>query len=203
MSDDARHTTGSRATGRRAGNSGTRDAILAAARSHFALDGYAASLRAVAATADVDVALIRHFFGSKDDLFTAILALPDEAPQRLLDALAGDPETLGERLARAYLALWEEPATAEPLIALARTALASRHTTDHVRELVTRRLLSQVFPKLEVDRPEARFALVSAQLMGVALARYVLRAGPLAELESDTIASLLGPTIQLQLTGKV
>ena len=63
--------------GRRPGESGTRDAILAAARLAFGRQGYGAtSVRAVARAAGVDPSLVLHFFGSKDGLFEAALQLP-------------------------------------------------------------------------------------------------------------------------------
>src|SRR4051794_23640348 len=108
--------------GRRTNGSGTREAILAAARDQFAAKGYhGAALRTIAAAAGVDAGLIRHFFGSKDDLFAATVHIPPEVAAGLLSALAGDPEGLGRRMADAYLRLWEDPATAEPIRAVARS----------------------------------------------------------------------------------
>lgn len=188
-----------RPTGRRVGDSGTRDAILAAARRHFAHEGYTASLRSIAATAGVDVALIRHFFGNKEELFDAIIEIPEGTEARLLDALAGDPATLGERLVRAYLELWEDPASGEPLRAIARTALTTHHTTEHLRDLLTQRLLNPNLSSMLGQQRESLIALASAQLMGIALARNVVRTGPLVDMDIDSIAALVGPSLQNQL----
>jgi AcrR family transcriptional regulator len=189
------------AAGRRAGGSGTREAILAAAREQFANKGYdGASLRAIAAAAGVDTGLIRHFYGSKDDLFAATLHIPEEIPQRVLAALAGDPESLGERMTDAYLRLWEDPATAEPILAIARSAIASNKAADRLRAILGTRLLHQVALQLASDHQDTRAALAGAHLMGIALARYVLRVEPLTSLGRDTLIAMCAPAIQRYLT---
>src|ERR671937_1385992 len=96
-------------TGRRRGPSTTRGAILEAARRRFADAGYdGASIRAIAADAAVDPAVVMHFFGSKDGLFRAAVGWPfDPAP--LADALgAPGPGSLGARLTRTFLTTWQD-----------------------------------------------------------------------------------------------
>jgi AcrR family transcriptional regulator len=184
-------------TGRRAGDSGTRTAILAAAREQFAGKGYnGASLRTIAAAAGVDPALIRHFFGSKDDLFVATLEIPQELLRRLAEALGGDPGSLGERLVRTYLELWEDPASAESVLATVRSAIASGRAADRLQALLGARLHADV-PGL-VDRPdgELRAGLIGSHLFGVAVARHVLRVKPIVELDLDTLVALCAPAIQ-------
>src|SRR6185437_1711481 len=101
-----------RPTGRRVGDSGTRDAILDAARDLFAERGYdGATIRAIATSAGVDPALIRHCVGDKEALFAAIVSDRSTIPERITEALPGAPDKLGERVADAYLRLWEEPDT--------------------------------------------------------------------------------------------
>jgi AcrR family transcriptional regulator len=174
---------------------------MAAAREQFANKGYdGASLRTIAATAGVDTGLIRHFYGSKDDLFAATLHIPEEIPQRVLGALAGDPESLGERMTDAYLRLWEDPATAEPILAIARSAIASNKAADHLRTILGARLLHQASPQLASDRQDTRAALAGAHLMGIALGRYVLCVEPLTSLDRDTLIAMCAPAIQRYLT---
>ena len=75
--------------GRRAGDSGTRETILAAARRRFAAHGYdAATIRSIAADAAVDPALVHHFFGSKEQLFVAAMRLPFAPGEMITAALA-------------------------------------------------------------------------------------------------------------------
>ena len=90
-------------TGRRPGPSTTRAAILDAARRRFASAGYdATSLRAIAADAGVDPAVLLHFFGSKQALFRAVVGWPFD-PARLPPELARlDAERAGAQLARTF-----------------------------------------------------------------------------------------------------
>ncbi|MEU4217150.1 TetR family transcriptional regulator [Actinoplanes sp. NPDC026623] len=191
-----------RTAGRRTGESGTRDAILAAAREQFAGKGYdGASLRVIAAAAGVDTGLIRHFYGSKDDLFDAALELPDEIPQRLTRALTGDPDRLGERLIDVYLGFWEDPASAGALLAIVRSAIASDHAADRLQAMLSARFLADLAPHLGGTIGQARVALAGAHLLGIAVARYVVRAGPIADLDRAELIALCAPAIQRYLTG--
>ncbi len=84
-----RRDSGSGRTGRRGGDSGTRAAILDAARRRFAGHGYdGATIRAIAADAGVDPALVHHFFGTKERLFAAAVRLPVVPGELIGSALA-------------------------------------------------------------------------------------------------------------------
>jgi AcrR family transcriptional regulator len=190
-----------RVTGRRCGESRTRAAILAAARDHFAARGFnGASLRAIAAAAGVDTGLIRHFFGCKDDLFIATLHVPDEVFEWMRKALDGDVGRLGERMVDAYLRLWENPATAEPLLAVARSAISSKKGTNRLRAVCGGSVFRDFLPHVGIDRAETRIALAGAHLMGVALARYVVQVPPLVNLGRDELIATCAPAIQRYLT---
>lgn len=183
--------------GRRAGESGTREAILAAARDQFAGKGFSgATLRGIAAAAGVDTALIRHFFGSKDDLFAATLHIPEEIFRRALTALDGDPSRLGERMADTYLRLWEEPETATAVLAVARSAISSDQGADRLRALLGAVVFRPAMPHIVADRPDVRISLAGSHLLGVALARYVVRVEPLAALGRDEVIAFCAPAIQ-------
>ena len=106
----AGQTTEIRRPGRRTGDSGTKEAILAAALESFPDRGYdATSVRAVAKQAEVDPGLIRQYFGSNKQFFTAAVVDRSELGDRVLDALDGPTDSVGERIVRAYLDLWESP----------------------------------------------------------------------------------------------
>lgn len=188
-------------TGRRSGDSGTREAILVAAREHFAKSGYAgASLRTIAGAAGVDPALIRHFFGSKDDLFAATLEIPPEVTDRLGQALESASDGIGEALVRAYLGMWEDPASAESVRAMVRSAIASDKAADRLRGLLGEQLHASA--PLLLDRPDGRVraALIGSHLIGIAVARYLVRVDPIAALDLDTVVTLCTPAIQRYLT---
>ncbi|MFD0776479.1 TetR family transcriptional regulator [Streptomonospora algeriensis] len=188
--------------GRRPGQSGTKEAILTAAREQFAAKGYAgATFRGIAARAGVDPALVRHFHGTKDQLFMAALRLPTEVLHRLQYALDGSPEEMGERFARAYLGLWEDPETGAALMAMMRTALTTEQAADLLRDFLQVRIVEQVASGLGSDRPRLRAMLAATHLVGVAMARYVVRVDPMASLGFDDLIALLVPNLQHYLTG--
>ncbi|MFC5176682.1 TetR family transcriptional regulator [Nocardioides taihuensis] len=182
--------------GRRPGAPDTRADILEAARALFAEQGFRrTTIRAVAGAAGVDPALVHHYFGSKEDLFVAALALPVDPRQVIGAALAGGADGAGERLVRAFLSVWDDPAYRPHLLGLVRGVL----------EPEGHRLLSEGFlpavvlpavDALGVDQPERRMALVASQVAGLILLRYVLEAEPLASMEPDAVAAVIGPTIQ-------
>lgn len=191
-------------TGRRRGNSGTREAILAAARDRFAAEGYArATIRTIAAAAAVDPALVHHYFGTKQELFTAALDLPVDIPRALAEVLSGDPHDVGERLVRRFLAEWDGPEARSALTALLRTAVTSEQVADMAREFMVGELLGRAVRALDPPHGAWRTTLVASQLLGLAMGRYVLRIEPLASADAETLAATLGPTVQRYLTGEL
>ena len=88
----------------RAGESDARDRILAAAIEEFAESGYdGATMRAIAARAGVDSALVHHHFGTKADLFGEAIGAPMRPDLAIPDILAGPREQVGERIVRFVL----------------------------------------------------------------------------------------------------
>lgn len=191
----------SRPTGRRRGDSGARQAIMDAAAALFATHGFqATTIRGIAAAAGVDSALIRHYYGSKDDLFAATLHFAPEALSRLAAAASGDPDHLGQRIVAAYVGLWEDPVTAAPLLATVRTAVSSAGGAALTQELLRTRMLPAFTPMLD-DRAELRVMLASSHMLGTAITRYVLRFEPLASLDRNELIATLAPVVQRYLTG--
>jgi AcrR family transcriptional regulator len=188
-------------TGRRPGPTRTRAAILDAARSAFATRGYdAVSVRAVARKAGVDPALVHRFFGSKEGLFAAAMALP-VAPSALVTALLADGlDGLGERLVRTLLTLWDSPGGFAPFLALVRGATGSEAAATMLREFLTREVLGRIAAVAAPDRPELRASLAGSQIVGLAMARYIVRVTALADADPDEITAAVGPTIQRYLT---
>ena len=186
--------------GRRAGQSGTRDAILDAARAQFAERGVdRATIRGIATAAGVDPALVHHFFGTKDELFASALELPFDAAV-MPDLLAGDVGTVGERVVRHYLQVWADPVTGARLQTVFRSVAARPEALQMVRRFVTERLLEPVAEALGRDRAALRAELLGAQLVGIAFARYVVRLPHLQELDVEELVALVGPSAQRYLT---
>ncbi|MCL2423496.1 MAG: TetR family transcriptional regulator [Micrococcales bacterium] len=180
-----------RPTGRRAGDSGTRDNILDAASTLFAERGYdATSVRAVAESAGVDPGLIRHFFGDKSTLFATVVADRTSIPSRLASALDGDQNTLGARVADAYLRLWDDPQTRPTLLALVRSATTSPEAAAMLRDTLTSR----------APVPHHGIALAASHLFGIAFTRHIVALPAITALDHETLVAAVAPTIQHYLT---
>jgi AcrR family transcriptional regulator len=189
--------------GRRPGAPDTRAAVLGSARASFAAKGFGGTtIRAVAADAGVDPALVHHYFGTKDDLFLAAMELPVD-PRRVIEpVMEGPVEEAAERFLRAFLSVWDDPQVQPALLAVARA----------VMDPATHRLLSEGFlpvviepvgVALGIDRPQHRMALVASQVMGLILMRYVMRVEPVASLTSEQVVATYAPTLQRYLTGEI
>ena len=183
-------------TGRRPGTTITREAILDAARRRFAEAGYEqTSIRAIAADAGVNAALVMHFFGSKEALFQAAVTWPaDPAELARLLAAAG-PDELGPRLARTFLALWDAPETCQPMLALLRSAMGDEGFARLLREFVVTQLFSHLVGVIEGPDRELRVELCASHLLGVAVMRHVLRAEPVASASIDQLVASVGPVL--------
>ena len=191
-------------SGRRAGPSRTRAAILTAARAAFAADGYdATSLRGVARAAGVDPALVVHFFANKPGLFAAASELPVDPEAFVTGLLAGRRSTLGPRVVLAVVELWDSPGVFEPFLALIRGAVSHEDAARLLREFITTEILGRLAAAAAPDRPEARAALAGSQIVGLAMARKVVRVEPLASAPAEWVAAAVGPTVQRYLTGRL
>jgi AcrR family transcriptional regulator len=188
--------------GRRPGGPDTRGEILAAARESFAHRGFAGTtIRAVAASAGVDAALVHHYFGSKDDLFLAALEIPVDPRAIVPRVLAEGVDGAGERLLRVFVGVWENPQTRLPLVALVRASLGEAGPVNLLRDGMLRMVFGPVAAQLAVEQPERRVGLVASQLIGLAVGRYVLEIEPLASMTPDEVVASVAPTIQRYLDG--
>lgn len=196
-------TAQKRPSGRRAGDSGTRDAILDAARELFAGLGYdGASIRAIASAAGVDPALIRHFFGDKETLFATTVADRTTIPGRILGAFAGDASQLGHRVADTYLRLWEDPDMRPILQALVRSATTSERAAAMLKEVLGARIRSEGSQLDFDDEQMQRVALAAAHMLGIAIARYIIKMPAVAAQSHDALVAEIAPTIHRYLTGQ-
>jgi AcrR family transcriptional regulator len=191
-------------TGRRPGASGTREAILAAARRAFAEQGYQrATIRGVARLAGVDPALVHHYFGTKQELFVAAVRLPVNPVEQLTAVLAAEPDEVGRRLVETFLSIWDHAAGQSPLLALIRSAVSDKDAAAMLREFITEEVLGPIARRLGSPDARLRATLVGSQLIGLAVARYIIRVEPLASTPAAQVAAVVGPTVQRYLTGEV
>ena len=184
-------------TGRRPGESGTRAAILRAASELFAQQGFErTSVRQVAREADVDPALVAHYFGSKAALFVAVTRPPEAVGQQLPGIVAGDRESVGRRVAELVVGQLEDEDARARILGLVRAAATEPAAAAMVREVIVDQVLGPVAHALELDRPELRTALVGSQVVGMVMARHVVGLPPLVPLGADELVRLLTPVLQ-------
>jgi AcrR family transcriptional regulator len=189
------------ARGRRPGSPDTRSAILDAARALFASGGLSGtSVRAVAAKAGVDPALVHHYFGTKDDLFVAALRLPVDLREVLGPVVAHGPDGAAERLLRTFVSIWDDPDLQLPLLALARS-LTDPSSKELMRDGFLKVVIGPLGQALGIDEPERRMPVVASQVMGLIFMRYLLQVEPVASMPADELVAIYAPTIQRYLTG--
>lgn len=170
--------------------------ILAAARERFAESGFErATIRAIAADADIDPSMVMRYFGSKRQLF----AVAADFDLRLPD-LTGTPRNeVGHVLATHLLARWEDD---DGLKILLRTAVTDDEAASRMRTIFTEQLTPMIAAL--TDDPAAaltRAGLVSSQALGVALTRYVLQVPPVVTMTPAELVEWLAPTLQRYLVG--
>lgn len=201
MTDAEARLAGAR-SGRRPGDPDTRGAILEAARARFAEAGYAAaSIRSIAAAAGVDPALVYHYFGSKQDLFTAALAIPIEPSVVVRTLLDGDADDIGRRVVRTMIGLWDTPEGRARFSGLVRSVATEESAARMMREFLTDEVVGPVVASLGSDQARLRASLAVSQMVGLAFSRYILRVEPLTSTDSATLEAAIGPTMQRYLAG--
>jgi AcrR family transcriptional regulator len=186
-----------RRRGRPRGETDSRDRIITAAVDEFGEHGYdGATIRAIATRADVDSALVHHYFGTKADLFAAAMGVPLRPDIAVPEILAGPRDEVGERVVRYILESFEQPEVRRRGVALLRAAVGSKLTTPVLAGFLSRELVSRIAAALEVDDAPLRATLVASQIGGLLMARYVLKLPPIAEAGIDDLVTRIGPTVQ-------
>jgi AcrR family transcriptional regulator len=193
-----------RRRGRRPGGTDTRTALLDAARELFTEQGYdGATVRTIATRAGVDAAMVNHWFGGKEGLFAAaVLQLPFE-PGELLKRLAdGSPETLGERMIRQFLTIWDTSGGGH-FTALVRSVSSHEQAAHVLHDFFVKQVFAKLAGAVAPDQPDLRATLVGSQMVGLGFARYVVRFEPMATAPIETLVAAVAPTVQRYLTGPI
>lgn len=186
-----------------AGEPATPERILSSARAEFAERGYdRASVRAIARGAGVDSALVHHYFGTKEQVFTAAVEGAFAPAMGLPDLLlSGSREEWGAQLVGYIFQIWENAVTRDPLLAIVRSAVNNETAASIFRGLVGRNLLQRVASGLDAPDAELRVELAVAQLVGTAILRYVIKLEPIASVPPEELTVRLAPVVQHHLTG--
>ncbi|MFI6902292.1 TetR family transcriptional regulator [Nonomuraea sp. NPDC050394] len=170
----------------------SRRRILDAARARFISHGYdTVTVRSIAADAGVDPAMIHYFFGSKDKLFAAALEGPVSPRDPLDDLLAEGLDGAAARIVRGFLAAFDDAGGMGPL-----ALLRSGQSPEMVREYVEREFTTRLAGHLQGPDTALRAQLITAQLLGLALARYGLRLPGPATASPEDLVTWYAPLIQ-------
>ncbi|MFE5924129.1 TetR/AcrR family transcriptional regulator [Streptomyces sp. NPDC002285] len=197
---------GSRRRGRppRTESADTRDRILNAAREEFSERGYEkTSVRGIAKAAGVDSALVHHYFGTKEQVFEASVEVAFAPALKVRDVvLEGPLDDVGERMTRVIFGLWENPVSRKPLLAIVRSAVNNEAAAAVFRRLVSAQLMRRIAGEIDSPDAELRAELAAAQLVGVAMMRYVIKIEPIASVDVEEIIARVAPVVQGHLTGR-
>jgi AcrR family transcriptional regulator len=191
-------------TGRRPGTSSTQEHIREAAHRLFLERGYqGATMRAIANEAGVDASLIVHFFGSKLNLFAEAVEWPFDPDEQAPKLFAHGRRNVGRNLVALVIRIWDEQGTRSPVLTLLGAAVNDSEAAAMLSDFVRHPLFAPLLERLGSDRPELRASLVASQLVGLGLARYVLKFEPLASARPAQVIDWVAPNIQRYLTGKL
>jgi AcrR family transcriptional regulator len=173
----------------------TKAVILAAARQRFAESGFErATIRAIAADANIDPSMVMRYFGNKDQLFAAAADFDLQIP----DLSDVDRKKLGSRLVAHFLDRWERD---EALVVLLRSSTTNDEAAQRMRKIFSSQL-RPVIAKLGGADAARRAGLIATQVLGLALCRYVLRLPPVVAMSHDEVIAWLGPTVQRYLDAR-
>lgn len=193
--------TTARRRGRRPAGQDTRTALIEAARTVFAENGYdGATVRAIATRAGVDAAMVNHWFGSKEGLFAqAVLKLPFD-PLELLEILRDGPDDeLAERIVRTFITRWDS-AGGGVFVALIRS-VTGHEQAGHVLRDFFQKFFTALISSVGADNPELRMTLCASQMVGMGMVRYVAKFEPFATEEVEVLVRAVAPNLQRYLTG--
>lgn len=191
--------------GRPPGTSDTRDRILSCARELFARNGIDnTSIRAIAADAGVDPALVHHYFGTKTQLFAAAIHIPID-PMTIIGPLGEVPvDQIGRVLPSLLLPLWDSE-LGKGFIATLRSILGGSNDVSLFRTFLQEVITAEVGSRVD-DPPgsgRVRVQFVASQLVGIVMARYILELEPFKSLPVEQIVDTVAPNLQRYLTGEL
>jgi AcrR family transcriptional regulator len=187
--------------GRRQGDPRTRETIVDAARAEFLERGYTATtIRSVARRAEVDPALVYHYFTDKATLYGSTVSLPAD-PRQILENVRTDETSIGVRLVEGFLAQWEtgpgQPG--QSFVNQVQAMSSSPEAARGLREFLVDRVWGQLADGDEAAR--WRTVAVSSELVGLAWNRYIVRMEPIASASLREVAQQVGPALERLIFG--
>lgn len=173
-----------------------------AAAAEFSKSGYdGASIRAIARAAGVDPALVHHYFEDKAGLFAESIAAPIRPDQVVAEVLRGPRDQIGTGIVRVVVTRLADERVRAGIIGLLRTGLGHEFAARMLRQFLVREVLHRITEELGLDDGELRASFAGSQLVGLIVARYGIRLGPLAEASDEEVIARVGAVIQWHLLG--
>lgn len=170
----------------------TRGAILDAATCRFVSHSYDdVGMRDIARDVGVDPALISRYFGSKEELFSAVL----EGCQGRNEMLEGDRSTYGERVARELVFGEGRPEKLRALLIILRS-VGSAKAVEVVRASAGERFFDPFAEWIGGEDAVVRARLAASVIMGFAVNREVTGTHNLSPDECERLCSRLATTLQ-------
>ncbi|MEU0885053.1 TetR family transcriptional regulator [Lentzea sp. NPDC005914] len=190
--------------GRRAAGEDTRAALIAAAREVFVEKGYdGATVRAIAARAGVDAAMVNHWFGGKEGLFAqSVLQLPFDPAEILKRLVDGPVEQAGERIVRTFVGVWDATGGGT-FAALIRSVTSQQEVANALKSFFVNAIFKNLLAEIGAEQRELRATLCATQMVGLGIVRYVVHFEPLASVDVETVVKAIGPNLQRYLTGSL
>jgi AcrR family transcriptional regulator len=179
----------------------SKQRILRTARELFGEHGYrATSVRAIATAAGVDPAMVFYFFGTKQGLFGAAVDMSGNVPPAIESIFAGGLDTIGERIVRTLVENLDKSGRT-PLVMLTRSAPTDAQSEALLREFIDREITDRLAALLGTPDAARRAAMVNVQILGLTVARYIMRIEPIASASVDELVDMFAPLVQHCLTG--
>jgi len=190
-----------RRSGRWRSGAESKQRILRVARELFHEHGYGGTtVRMIATAADVDSAMVFYFFGTKQGLFSAAIEMSGDVPPAVEALFDGDLDTIGERVVRTLVENLDKSGRT-PLMMLTRSAPADPRSEALLREFIDREITGRLAALLDTPDAALRASMVNVQILGLAVARYLVRIEPIASSSVDELVATFGPLVQHCLTG--
>ncbi|MER6666928.1 TetR family transcriptional regulator [Amycolatopsis japonica] len=190
-----------RRSGRWRSGAESKQRILRVARELFHEHGYGGTtVRMIATAAEVDPAMVFYFFGTKQGLFSAAIEISGDVPPAVEALFDGGLDGIGERLVRTLVENLDK-SDRTPLMMLTRSAPTDSRSEALLREFIDREITGRLAALLDAPDAALRAGMVNVQILGLAVARYIMRIEPITSSSVDELVATYGPLVQHCLTG--
>jgi len=187
---------------RRRNAAATREAILASARRAFAQSGYdGAGVREIAAGAGVTAMLVNRYFGSKERLFTEVLAATAASPT-ILSKENLKKANLGETFATALVDITKSADTPLEGFLIMLHSASSKRAAEIGREQIEKGHQKTLTAALSGELVPQRAALLLSLVAGFQVMRQMIGLSALAEAMPADLIKLLAPLFQQLVDGE-